>query len=83
MGIAALLPNLKSITRKVHVSQYAGQTAAVDAYCLLHRGAHACARELVEGEATDRCGCLKSCPSCLAACSCATAAVTLPACLLL
>lgn len=54
MGIASLLPNLKSITRKAHVSQYAGQTAAVDAYCLLHRGAHACARELVEGEPTDR-----------------------------
>lgn len=27
---------------------------AVDAYCLLHRGAYTCARELVEGEATER-----------------------------
>lgn len=27
---------------------------AVDAYCLLHRGAYTCSRELVEGEPTDR-----------------------------
>ena len=27
---------------------------AVDAYCLLHRGSYGCARELVEGEPTDR-----------------------------
>ena len=27
---------------------------AIDAYCLLHRGAYACSRELVEGEPTDR-----------------------------
>lgn len=27
---------------------------AVDAYCLLHRGAYTCARELVEGLPTDR-----------------------------
>eukprot|EP00887_Chlorella_sp_A99_P001047 scaffold14.g1047.t1 len=56
MGIASLLPNLRSITSKAHVSKYVGQTAVVDAYCLLHRGAHACARELVEGEPTDRRG---------------------------
>lgn len=27
---------------------------AVDAYCLLHKGAYTCARELVEGEPTER-----------------------------
>ena len=27
---------------------------AVDAYCLLHLGSYGCARELVEGEPTDR-----------------------------
>jgi exonuclease-1 len=30
------------------------RAVAVDAYCLLHRGAYGCARELVEGEPTDR-----------------------------
>lgn len=50
MGVAGLLPILKSITKKVHVSKYAGKRAAVDAYCILHRGAYTCAREIVEGE---------------------------------
>jgi exonuclease-1 len=54
MGIAGLLPQLRSITRRAHVSKYRGQTMAVDAYCLLHRGSYSCARELVEGEPTDR-----------------------------
>ncbi len=26
----------------------------MDAYCLLHRGSYSCARELVEGEPTER-----------------------------
>ncbi|EFN54756.1 hypothetical protein CHLNCDRAFT_24009 [Chlorella variabilis] len=54
MGIAGLLPQLRSITKKAHVSKYRGQTVAVDAYCLLHRGAYTCSRELVEGEPTSR-----------------------------
>ena len=91
MGIAGLLPQLRSVTHKAHVSKYRGQTGerpplsarggacappharslpreffshpptptparavAIDAYCLLHRGAYACSRELVEGEPTDR-----------------------------
>lgn len=54
MGIASLLPQLKSVTAKAHVSKYRGKRAAVDAYVLLHRGAYTCAREIVEGEPSDR-----------------------------
>lgn len=54
MGIAGLLPQLKSITKRVHLSSYDGRTVAIDTYCLLHKGAHACARELVEGEPTTK-----------------------------
>ena len=54
MGITALLPQLRSITKRAHIEAYRGQTVAIDGYVLLHRGAYACARELVEGEPTDK-----------------------------
>lgn len=54
MGIQGLLPVLKSVSTRAHVSKYAGRRAAVDAYVLLHRGAYTCAREIVEGGPTDR-----------------------------
>ncbi|KAL4452455.1 hypothetical protein ABPG75_008117 [Micractinium tetrahymenae] len=54
MGVSGLLPQLRSITKRSHVSKYRGQKVAVDAYCLLHKGAYTCARELVEGEPTER-----------------------------
>ena len=50
MGVQALLPALKSITRRQSVSNYRGLSVAVDAYCWLHRGSYSCAREMVEGE---------------------------------
>lgn len=31
MGIVSLLPQLKSVTNQVHISQYSGLTAGVDA----------------------------------------------------
>ena len=37
------------------MSQLKGKTVAIDAYCLLHKGAYTCARELVEGIPTDKC----------------------------
>ena len=37
MGIKNLLTLLKSITDDVHISQYAGQTVAVDALCWYNR----------------------------------------------
>lgn len=53
-GISGLLPQLKSITKRVHLSDHAGARAAVDAYSLLHKGSYGCARELVEGIPTTR-----------------------------
>ena len=55
MGIAGLLPNLRSVQRPVHVREYSGKRVAVDGYCWLHRGAFSCSRELCEGRPTRRC----------------------------
>lgn len=55
MGIQGLLPKLKSVTQRIHVSALSGKTVAIDAYCLLHKGAYSCSRELVEGIETDKC----------------------------
>lgn len=54
MGIQGLLPVLKSITSKVHISKYAQLRVAVDAYCWLHKGAYCCSKELCEGGPADR-----------------------------
>lgn len=54
MGISGLLPLLKPIQRRRHLSEFAGQTVAVDAYVWLHRGAYACATELANGVATNK-----------------------------
>ena len=52
MGIASLLPTLKSISRPSHVGDaYGGRAVAVDAYVWLHRGAYACSREALRGRA--------------------------------
>ncbi|KAI5121955.1 hypothetical protein M0805_002026 [Coniferiporia weirii] len=54
MGIQGLLPILKPIQRHKHLSEFTGQTLAVDAYVWLHRGAYACAAELVQGRPTRK-----------------------------
>ncbi len=46
MGIKDLLPNLKSIQRKVHISKYEGKQVAIDSYCWLHKGLYNCAMEI-------------------------------------
>jgi exonuclease-1 len=33
MGIKDLLPNLKSISVQKNISEYSGQTVAIDGYC--------------------------------------------------
>ncbi|XP_068227346.1 exonuclease 1 isoform X2 [Palaemon carinicauda] len=53
MGIQGLLPFLKKASRPAHLREFKGQTAAVDAYCWLHKGAFSCADKLVRGEPTD------------------------------
>ncbi|ODV92528.1 hypothetical protein CANCADRAFT_17583, partial [Tortispora caseinolytica NRRL Y-17796] len=46
MGIKGLLKVLSPIQKHVHISQFKGETVAVDAYVWLHRGAYSCAWEL-------------------------------------
>lgn len=47
MGIKGLLQYLANSQREVNVSSFRGQTAAVDAYCWLHKGCYSCATKLV------------------------------------
>ncbi|KDQ58544.1 hypothetical protein JAAARDRAFT_128766 [Jaapia argillacea MUCL 33604] len=54
MGISGLLPILKPIQNQKHLSEFAGQTLAVDAYVWLHRGVYACATELAMGKKTTK-----------------------------
>lgn len=54
MGISGLLPLLKPIQTQRHLSEFAGQTLAVDAYVWLHRGVYACATDLALGKKTTR-----------------------------
>jgi exonuclease-1 len=54
MGISGLLPILKSISHRVHVSKYTGEKVAIDAYSWLHKGAYSCSQELCENIYTDR-----------------------------
>ncbi|KAG1709480.1 hypothetical protein DVH05_020135 [Phytophthora capsici] len=53
MGVAGLLPVLKSVTDQVHVSKYAGKTVGVDASSWLYKGAYSCPVDLVLGKPTD------------------------------
>ncbi|XP_045113559.1 exonuclease 1-like isoform X2 [Portunus trituberculatus] len=53
MGISGLLPFLKKASQGAHLKDFKGQTAAVDAYCWLHKGAFSCADKLVKGEPTN------------------------------
>lgn len=46
MGIAGLLPLLKSICKEKHVSTYSGCTVAVDAYSWIHRGIYGSALDI-------------------------------------
>ncbi|KAK7044840.1 Exodeoxyribonuclease 1 [Favolaschia claudopus] len=54
MGITGLLPALKSISTQKHLSEFAGQTIAVDAYVWLHRGIFTCPTELATGKDTHK-----------------------------
>ncbi|KAI0792513.1 PIN domain-like protein [Abortiporus biennis] len=54
MGISGLLPLLKPIQQQKHLSEYAGEKIAVDAYVWLHRGTYACSPELATGKRTNK-----------------------------
>ncbi|XP_054272045.1 exonuclease 1 isoform X2 [Macrosteles quadrilineatus] len=53
MGIQGLIPFLEKSSRPVSISQFAGCTVAIDAYCWLHKGAFSCADKLARGDKTD------------------------------
>ena len=69
MGIAGLLPCLKSVSRNTHLKEFAGKRVAVDAYVWLHRSLYTCAQDLCMGVPTDKCvGALRAClPECTGA----------------
>lgn len=46
MGIAGLLPLLKSITERIHISAFANETVAVDAYSWMHRALYSAGADL-------------------------------------
>ena len=54
MGIQGLLPLLKSIQNPKHISDYNGQTLAIDGYCWLHKGVFGCAVDLALGKPTQK-----------------------------
>ncbi|OSX60823.1 hypothetical protein POSPLADRAFT_1147031 [Postia placenta MAD-698-R-SB12] len=54
MGISGLLPLLKDIQVNRPLSDFAGQTIAVDAYVWLHKGTYGCAPDLATGKQTTR-----------------------------
>ena len=54
MGITGLLPLLKSVTHKVHISQYRGKRVAIDGYAWLHKSIYSCSIQLAtSGESTE------------------------------
>lgn len=54
MGISGLLPLLRSIQTQRYLSDFKGQTLAVDGYVWLHKGTYSCATELATGKATSK-----------------------------
>lgn len=52
MGITGLLPFVKPASTERHLSTLRGQTAAIDSYCWLHKGAFGCADKIALGEET-------------------------------
>jgi len=54
MGVNGLLKLLSSITVEKHLSEYSGQTVAIDGYCWLHRSLFSCRDELFNDIDTDQ-----------------------------
>lgn len=55
MGISGLLKEVSGLAkRKVHISDYAGKRAVVDASTWLYRGCYSCAREVALSKPTDK-----------------------------
>lgn len=54
MGVAGLLPHLKTIQKHVTLKKYAGMTLGIDAYSWLHKAACSCAYELAMDKPTEK-----------------------------
>ncbi|CAE7169948.1 unnamed protein product [Rhizoctonia solani] len=54
MGIQGLLPLLKPVHINTNIAEFSGKTLAVDGYVWLHRGAYACAAQLVKRQYTTK-----------------------------
>jgi exonuclease-1 len=54
MGIAGLLPLLKSICKDKHISHYAGHRVAIDAYSWIHKGIYGSALDIYMRKPTRR-----------------------------
>lgn len=62
MGIAGLLPALKSVMDQVHIAKYAGKTVGIDASGWLYKGAYSCPMDVVlHNEDADGYGCCSVC----------------------
>jgi exonuclease-1 len=53
MGVQGLLQKVKSVVQQVHLSDFEGQTLAIDGASWLHKGVLSCAAELERGETTE------------------------------
>ncbi|OWB70682.1 deoxyribonuclease activity protein [[Candida] boidinii] len=53
MGIAGLLPTLKTIQDNTTLERYRGKTLAIDSYAWLHRSVFACSQDIVLGKPTQ------------------------------
>jgi hypothetical protein len=47
MGVAGLLPALKSVMDQVHIAKYAQKTVGIDAAGWLYKGAYSCPMDVV------------------------------------
>lgn len=53
MGVTGLLGFASAASRPASASELRGETAAIDAYCWLHRGTFSCADKLAMDQPTD------------------------------
>ena len=54
MGIIGLIPFLEKSSKKANISDFSGETVAVDAYCWLHRGVFLSIDEIMLNKPTDK-----------------------------
>ncbi|XP_014476434.1 PREDICTED: exonuclease 1 isoform X2 [Dinoponera quadriceps] len=53
MGITGLLPLLEKASKRTNISEFSGDTVAIDTYCWLHKGVFSCAEKVMMGQTTN------------------------------